>query len=145
MLRAGISTRTCRMSLAVAALMVGGASLVLAVQHGIRLEIRLLLLAIGIGFPQVNFSLNTMTLAELAPPSQRTVATTILVALTTTAGLIAPLFIGLILSGMHDRSAAYRDAFTYLGLQSMAAGLAAHWLFHAGKPAQSMNSATDSG
>jgi MFS family permease len=126
MLRGGTSSRSARAIVNAACLILGGASLAIAMSIDAGGLAKVVLLAVGFLLPSITFVLGPAMVSEIAPTSQRGTALLVTYSVVTVAGFVSPVVMGYALqsAGPQALAAGYTNAFLITAAVLVAAGSA---------------------
>lgn len=129
MMRSGSSSRMARGIFCGTATCLGGLALLAApCVSGVAAKIALIVA--GTSLPSVVYVLCPAILSEITPSSQRGAILAINSAVYTSAGIIAPYFMGSVIEGAVSAAEGYSDGFTICGVVTLLGGLIGLFFLH---------------
>lgn len=138
MLARGRSARTARGLVAGAALVIGGALVVLLTMlHSPYVVLGLFIL--GYGISMASMPLMYAAIGSLAPTRQRAGVLGVFLALQNSAGIVAPAVAGAMISGASDEASGYGSVFLWCGVLVVAGGVVLSLLVNPERDARRIN------
>src|SRR4051794_262739 len=129
MMRRGTSTRIARGMFCGIAISIGGLAL-LAAPYASNLATKIALIITGTTLPSIVFILVPAILSEITPASQRAAVLSILSAVGTSAGIIAPYLMGSVVEGAASAAEGYSKGFVICGVVTLIGGLIGFFFLH---------------